>query len=77
MGPGTSYQRVLVVIQMVDVTVTFSSLKQETHQEDILHDNTTFVVLPVQPPRDIICPQHNPSSVPDLLSSTPAFQSHN
>lgn len=66
------YQR--VVIQIVGMTV--SSLRQEAHQEDILHDNTTFV-LPIEPPRDIICPQHNPSSVPGLISSSPAFQLHN
>ena len=42
-----------VVIQIVDVKI--SSLNQEkAHQKDILHDNTTFV-LPVEPPRDIIC----------------------
>jgi hypothetical protein len=63
-----------VVIQVVDVTI--SSLKQEAHQENILHDNTTFV-LPVEPLRDIICPQYNPSSVPNLISSSPAFQLHN
>ena len=62
------------MIQIVDVTI--SSREQETHQEDILHDNTAFV-LPVEPPRDIICPQHNPSSIPNLLSTSPAFQSHN
>jgi hypothetical protein len=63
-----------VVVQIVDMTI--SSLKQEAHQENILHDNTTFI-LPVEPPRNIICPQHNPTSVPNLLSASPAFQLHN